>query len=168
MLKLHPMLSITLKPLTCHSLLQPVGFINQRSLVDRLPNKGSAQADNAQLMGRPQYLDKRPEGRSNHQPKGLAEEERRLFSDSSPPLRPEGSLRSLARLRTASPIGRPGQNTTSNSDPRLRPGVRQTPTHSSSPTSAIRADWDQPTGDAHSERTRERTEKAKQGTQVKP
>jgi len=29
----------------------PVGFINPRSLMDRLPNKGSAQADNAQTPG---------------------------------------------------------------------------------------------------------------------
>ena len=30
-----------------------VGFLNPKSLVDRLPNKDSAQADNVQLMGRP-------------------------------------------------------------------------------------------------------------------
>ena len=28
-----------------------VGFINPGSLADRLPNKGSAQADNVQLIG---------------------------------------------------------------------------------------------------------------------
>ena len=55
----------------------PVGFINLGSLADRLPNKGSTQADNAQLMGRPKYLNDRPEGQSNLRPKGLAEEERR-------------------------------------------------------------------------------------------
>ena len=33
-----------------------VGFINLGSLVDRLPRKGSAQADSAQLMGRPKSL----------------------------------------------------------------------------------------------------------------
>ena len=40
----------------------PVGFINPESLVDWFPNKGSAQADNAQLMGRPKYQNNRPEG----------------------------------------------------------------------------------------------------------
>ena len=45
--------------------LDVVGFINPGSLMDRLPNKGSAQADNAQLMGRPKYLNNRKEGRSN-------------------------------------------------------------------------------------------------------
>ena len=53
----------------------PVGFINPGSLADRLPNKGSAQANNVQLMGRPKYLNDRPEGRSNLRPEGLAEEE---------------------------------------------------------------------------------------------
>ena len=37
-------------------------------------------ASNAQLVGRPKYLDDRSEGRSNHRPEGLAEEERRPFS----------------------------------------------------------------------------------------
>ena len=71
-----------------------VGFINPGSLMDRLPKKGSAQADNAQLMGRPMILNNRPEGRSNHRPEGLAEEKRRPFFDSGPPLRLEHSLRS--------------------------------------------------------------------------
>jgi len=89
-----------------------------------------------------------------------------LFSDSGPPLRPERSLRSPARLRTASPIGRPGQSTTSDSDPMSPTGVRQKPAHCSSPTSAIRADWDQLTRDARSVRTGKQTEKVRQGTQV--
>ena len=46
-----------------------IGFINPGSLMDRLPNKGSAQRatlqTNTQLMGRPNYLNDRPEGRSN-------------------------------------------------------------------------------------------------------
>ena len=42
----------------------------------------------------------------------------------------------------------------------------RTPAYSSSPTSAIIADWDQPTGDARSVRTRKQTEKVRQGTQV--
>ena len=37
-------------------------------------------------------------------------------SDSGPPFRPERSLRSPARFRTASPTERPGQNTASDSD----------------------------------------------------
>ena len=84
----------------------PVGFINPGSLTDRLPNNGSAQTDNAQLMGWPRYLNNRIEGQSNHRPKSLTEEERRSFSDSGPPLRPERSLRSPARLRTAFPTRR--------------------------------------------------------------
>ena len=94
---------------------------------------------NVQLMGRPKYLNDRPEGRSNHRPEGLATEERCPFSNSGPPLRPERSLRSLADLRTASPTGRPGQSTTSDSDPRLRPRMRQTPTHCSSPNWRIQS-----------------------------
>ena len=88
-------------------------------------------------------------------------------SDSGPPLRLESSLQSPARLRTASPTGRPGQSTTSDSEPRLRPGMRQNHAHCSSPTSAIRADWDQPIGDTRSVRTRKWTEKVRQGAQVK-
>ena len=138
------------------------------SLADRLSNKGSAQADNTQLMGQPKYLNNRPEGRSNHRPEGLPEEERRPFSDSGPPFRPEDSLRSPAHLRTASPTGRLGQSTTSDSNPTSPIEVHKNPAHCSSSTGAIRADWDQPTGDARSERAREQTEKAKQGAQVKP
>ena len=52
-----------------------VGFINLGSLMDRLPNKGSARADNAQLMGRPKYLNDGPKGRSNLRPEDLAKEE---------------------------------------------------------------------------------------------
>ena len=55
-----------------------VGFINPWSLMDWLPSKGLAQLTtlrtNTQLMGRPKYLNDRPDGRSNHQPEGLAEE----------------------------------------------------------------------------------------------
>ena len=72
-------------------------------------------------MGQPKYLNDRPEGRSNLRPGGLAEEEQRPLSDSGPPLRPERSLRSLARLRTTSATGRPGHSSASGSDPRLRP-----------------------------------------------
>ena len=56
-----------------------VGFINPGSLMDRLPSKGLAQQitsrTNAQLMGRPKYLNSRPEGRSKFRPESLAEEE---------------------------------------------------------------------------------------------
>ena len=84
----------------------PVGFINTGSLADRLPNKGSAQADSEQLMGQPKYPNNRPEGRSNHRPEGLAEEEQRPFVDSGPPLRPEGLAKTL--LPTLTPRLRPG------------------------------------------------------------
>ena len=90
-----------------------IGFINPGSLMDRLPNKGSAQRatlqTNTQLMGRPNYLNDRPEGRSNLRREGLAEEERlplltlaRLSDWKASPL-------TLAYLRTASPTGRPSQ-----------------------------------------------------------
>ena len=62
-------------------------------------------------MGRPKYLNDRPEGRSNHRPEGLAEEERRplptparhsdrsarfsLQPASGRPLRPEGLAKTL-------------------------------------------------------------------------
>ena len=46
--------------------------------------------------------------------------------------------------------------------------MRQTPAHCSSSTGTIRADWNQPTGDARSVKIRERTEKARQDAQVKP
>ena len=49
--------------------------------MDRLSNKRIGPEDNvandAQLLGRPKYLDDRPEGRSNLRSEGLAEEERR-------------------------------------------------------------------------------------------
>ena len=44
--------------------------------------------------------------------------------------------------------------------------MHQTSAYSSSPTSAVGADWDQPTGDARSVRTRKRTEQVKHDTQV--
>ena len=136
--------------------------------MDRLPNKGSAQADNAQLVGWPKYLNNMPEGQSNHRPKGLSEEERCPFSNFSPPsdqsarfglqptsgwpLRPEGLAKALLPTLT----------------PRLRSEVHRSSAHRSSPTDATRADYGRPTRDACPERTRERTEKARQGAQVKP
>ena len=118
-----------------------VGFINPGSLADRLPRKGSAQADSAQLMGRPKSLNNRPKGRSSHRPEGLAEEEQRPLVDSGPPLRPERSLRSPVPPDGLSDR-KAWQSTTSDSNLRLRPRMRQTPTHCSSPTGTIRADWD--------------------------
>ena len=112
----------------------PVGFINPGSLADRLSNKGSAQADNTQLMGRPKYRNDGPEGRSNHRPEGLAKEERRPLSDSGPlsdrsahfglhpasghSLRPEGLAKALLPTLT----------------PRLRPGTQK-------PCSLLFFDW---------------------------
>ena len=94
-------------------------------------------------------------------------------SASGPPLRPKGlmkkeqhSLSTPTHLQTASPIGGPGQTPLFDSDPLLRPGMRRTPAYSSSPTSAVRANWDQPTGDVRSVRTRKQMEKLRQGTQV--
>ena len=81
--------------------------------------------NDTQLVGRPKYLNDRPEGiqsltgrpgRGGTTP----------ASDSDPSLRPEGltkeeqrSLPTPAHLWMASPTGRPGQNTTSDCDPRL-------------------------------------------------
>ena len=112
-------------------------------------------------MGWPKYRSNRPGEWSNLRPEGQAEEEQHPFSDSGPSLRPERSLRSLARLRMASTNGRAAQSTTSDSDPTSPTGVRQNPAHCSSPTGATRADWDQPTGDARSVGTRRRAEKSK-------
>ena len=145
-----------------------VGFINPGSLGDRLPCQGSAQAGSTQLMGRPKDLKQQakravqsPTGRSGQRETSPA---RRLLRPTSP----TGALTSdSCRLRTAPPIGRPGPSTTSDSDPASPTGVRRSPAHRSSPTGATRADWDQPTGNARLERTRERTEKASQGAQVK-
>ena len=138
--------------------------------MDRLSSKGLAQQTtlrtNAQLLGRPKYL-KRQARRAIQSPTGRPGRGGTApASDSGPPLRPEHSLRSLARLRTASSTGRPSQNTTSDFDLRLRPGMRRTLAYISSSTSTIRANWDQPTRDARSVRTRKRTEKVRQGTQV--
>ena len=44
--------------------------------------------------------------------------------------------------------------------------MHRTLAYSSSPTGAVRADWDQPTGDARSVWTWKRTEQVRQGTQV--
>ena len=93
-----------------------VGFINPGSLADRLSNEGPAQADNAHLMDRPEYLNDRTEGQSSLQPTGLTEEEQHPLSApahlsdrstsfglqpaSGRPLRPE----SLAKTPLPTPI----------------------------------------------------------------
>ena len=102
-----------------------VGFINPVSLIDRFPSKGPAQQTtsqtNAQLLGRPKYLNSRPEGRSNFRSKSLAEEERRplptpahlsgrnarfgLQPATGRSLRPEGLAKHHFRLQPASPTG---------------------------------------------------------------
>ena len=112
-------------------------------------------------------------GAPNLRPEGLAEEERRplptpaLLSDRKASLK-----RNNARFKlwpaSGPPLGPKGWLTvlTFDSDPRLRPGMHQTSAYSSSPTGAVGADWDQPTGDALSVRSRKRTEQVRQGTQV--
>ena len=60
-------------------------------------------------MGRPKYLNDRPEGRSNHRTEGLAEEERRPLLTSARLSDRKHSLQSLAPLWKASLTGRPGQ-----------------------------------------------------------
>ena len=55
-------------------------------------------------------------------------------------LRPEG-------------LAKEGTTLASDSDPLFQPGIHQTSTYGSSPTDAVRADWERPTGDARSVRT---------------
>ena len=92
-----------------------------------------------------------------------------LASDSGPPLRPKGLAKEKQRSLPP-PDGlsdrKAWPNTTSDSDQRLRPGMHRTPAYNSSPTSAVRADWDQSTGDARSMRTRRQAEQVKQDAQV--
>ena len=79
-----------------------VGFINPRSLMDRLPNKGSAQQATLQtalkLMGRPKFLKQQTRRviQSPTERPGLGGTA--PASDSSAPLRPERLLWSPARL----------------------------------------------------------------------
>ena len=86
-----------------------VGFINPGSLGDRLPCPGSAQEGSKQLMGRPKSL-KQQGGRVIQSPTGRSGRRgttpaRQLLR----PISPTGALASdSSRLRTASPIGRPG------------------------------------------------------------
>ena len=51
-------------------------------------------------------------------------------------------------------------------DSHLRPGIHRTSAYSSSLTSAVRANWDQPIGDARSVRTKKRAKQVRQGAQV--
>ena len=78
-------------------------------------------------MGRPKYLNDRPEGQSNHRPEGLAEEEQhRLVDYFGPPLRPERSLRTPAASRR--PLRPEGlaQALLPTLTPHLRPGFAET------------------------------------------
>jgi len=60
-----------------------------------------------------------------------------------------GALASVSSPHSDGPSDRKAwPDTASDSDPCLQPGMRQTPAHCSSPTGAIRVDWDQQTGDA--------------------
>ena len=123
----------------------PVGFINLGSLGDRLPCQGSTQADGTQLMGRPKDLKQQAE-RAVQSPTGRSG--RRGTTPARRLLRPTSPTGALAldssRLRTVSPIGRPGPSTTSDSNPASSTGVRRNPAHRSSPTGATRADWGYP------------------------
>ena len=99
-------------------------------------------ANDAQLMGRPRYLNDRPEEGSSLRPDGLAKEGTTSASDSDPRLRPEG-------------LAKEGTTLASDSDPRLRPGIHRTSAYGSSPTGAVGANWERPNGDTCSVRTQE-------------
>ena len=78
------------------------------------------------------------------------------------PTSPIGALASISSPPPDSLSDRKAwPNTTSNSNPLLRPGMHRTPAYSSSPTGSIRADWDQSTKDARSVRTRKWMEKVR-------
>ena len=61
---------------------------------------------------------------------------------SDPLLRPEG-------------LAKEGTTLASDSDPLLRPGIHRTSAYGSSPTGAVRANWERPAGDARFVRTQE-------------
>jgi hypothetical protein len=134
----------------------PVGFINPGSLTNRLPHKGSAQADSTQLMARPKSL-KQHVKRAVQPPTERSSQGGTAPACRLQPTSMTGALTSVSsRLRTVSPIGRPGKAL-----PPTPTGVCQDPAHRSSPTGTIRADLDQPTGDARSVGTRRHVEKSK-------
>ena len=86
----------------------PVGFINPGSLMDQLPNKGSAQQTTLRATrnswASPKDLNDRPEGQSNLQPKDLVEEERHSFLT---PARLSDRKKNNARFRLQPASGRP-------------------------------------------------------------
>ena len=86
-------------------------------------------------------------------------------SNSGPPLRPEGLAKKEQRSFLTS-VRLSDQKAWPRKGPCLRPGIHRTSAYSSSPTSAVGADWDQPTKDARSIRTRKRMKQVRQGTQV--
>ena len=121
---------------------------------------------NTQLLGRPKYLNDRPEGRSNLRPEGLAEKERRSLPTLARLSDRKASPPTPAHLRTASPTGRPGQTPLPTPTRVSDWGCAKPLLTALLQTGTIRADWDQSTGDIHSVRIRKRTEKVRQGTQV--
>ena len=100
-----------------------VGFINPESPMGSLLSKSSAQQTALR-----QHATPRPAQIPNDRP-----EERSS-------LRPED-------------LSKEGTTLASDSDPLFRPGTRRTSAYGSSPTGAVRADWERPTGDARSVRT---------------
>ena len=76
--------------------------------MDRLSNKGSAQQTTLRmtrkLLGRPKYLNDRPEGLSNLRLEGLAEEERRPLPT---PARLSDRKKNNARFRLQPAFGWP-------------------------------------------------------------
>ena len=90
----------------------------------------------------------RPEGRSNHRPEGLAEEEQRpLVGYFGPPLQPERSLRLQPPPDGLSDRKAWPKTLLPTPTPRLRPGTRRKPAYRSSPTGTASTDWSHPIGD---------------------
>ena len=114
-----------------------VGFINLGSPMGLLSSKSSAQQTALQRRATPG-----PAQIPNDRP-----EERSS-------LRPEGLVKE-------------GTTLASDSDLLFRSGTRRTSAYSSSPTGAVRADWEGPTRDARSVRTQEsgRVDKARRSSQ---
>ena len=136
-IKNKKILSLAFTSTPCTNPARPsVGFINPGSLRNRLPRQASAQAGSTQLMGRPKDLKQQaeravqsPTGRSGR--RGTVPAHRLLR-----PTSPTGALASdSSRLRTASPIRRPGPKCYF----RLRPRVSDR--GSQKPCSPLFSDW---------------------------
>jgi len=129
-----------------------VGFINPGSIVDRLPRQGSAQESKYN----------RPEERPSRRPEGLGQKERHpLINPFGPPLRSEHLLQPPTVSRRPLRLEGLAQSATSGFDPASSIEDRRNPAHRSSPTDALRADWNRPTRDARSEGTRRCVDKSK-------